>query len=187
MSRTITIAANNEAKADQLKLITLAELSFASGYVRAHSGVGNFVYNGNTFFGVGAYGGISGVKEGSNLEAEKITATLSGVDPAYISIALNEQYQGRPANFWIGFLNATEQLITDPVLVFGGRIDTMNIQLGQVGEVTISVINKLADWAKPKVRRYNDSDQQSIFPGDLGMQYVERAAEKTLFWGRKAQ
>lgn len=187
MSRTITAAANNQATADQLTIITLAELSFASGYVRAHTGVGDIIFNGNTFLGVGAYGGISGVREGSNLEAEKITATLTGVDPAFISLALNEQYQGRSASFWIGFLNAAGQLIANPVLVFGGRIDTMNIQLGNKGTVTVSVINKLADWAKPKVRRYNDADQQARFPGDLGLQYVERAAERTLFWGRRSQ
>ena len=52
MTRSITTAANNEATADSLQIITLAELDFASGFVRAHSGVGNLVFNSQTFLGV---------------------------------------------------------------------------------------------------------------------------------------
>lgn len=187
MTRDMTPAANTEACSSRLTLVTLAELSFASGFVRAHSGVGDLLFNGQIYKGLGQYGGISGVREGSNLEAEKLTATLSGVDPAYISIALNEQYQGRPASFWVGFLNTEGVLVADPVLIFGGSIDTMNVQVGKKATVSVSIINKLADWAKPKVRRYNNQDQQERYHGDLGLQYVESATEKTLFWGRVMQ
>lgn len=184
--RDITTAANNAASANSVTAVIMAELDFASGFIRAHTGVGNLVYDGNTYLGLGGFGGIDGLGENSNLESEKIKVTLSGVEAANVAIALGEYYQGRSAKFWMAFLDDNMALIADPVLVFQGRMDSMSLQIGQQAKIDLTIINRLADWARPNERRYNNADQQRRFAGDKFFEFVEIQNEKTLYWGRKA-
>ena len=59
--------------------IILAALTFASGVVYVWSGVGDLVWGGNTYQGVGALGSISAISEGSSVQADGMTLTLSGI------------------------------------------------------------------------------------------------------------
>ena len=43
--------------------------------------------------------------------------------------------------------------------------------------------SRFAAWDKPQPRRYNNSSQQSRYPGDLGLQFIEQATYKTVIWG----
>ena len=112
--------------------------------------------------------------------------TLSGVSSANISIALNEKYQGRKAIVYKGYLDIGLQLLDDPILVFQGTMDTQEIEIGRVGSIKLSIVNRIADWEKNRTRRHNNDDQQDEFPGDKGMEFVERSVEKQIFWGLKA-
>ena len=61
----------------------------------------------------------------------------------------------------------------------------MQILLGSTqSEVLLTAENRLADWDRPRIRRYNDADQQSEYPGDLGMQFAEQMVNKTILWGK---
>ena len=77
------------------------------------------------------------------------------------------------------------QIIADPVVVFKGRMDTMDIEVGKTSSVTVSVESRLVDWERPRIRRYNDADQRSEFPTDRGCRYVAQMVSKDLPWGRK--
>jgi len=184
--RSITTDAKNASTAASLTAVIMCELDFSSGFVRAHTGVGDLVYDGNTYLGVGAFGGIDGIGENSDLSVDKIKVTLSGVEAANVAIALTEYYQGRSAQFWFAFLDDNMALIADPVLIFKGRMDTMALQIGQQSKIDLTIINRLADWSKPNERRYNDADQQRAYAGDKFFEFSEKQVEKTLYWGRKA-
>lgn len=57
----------------------LVQIACNSGTIYAWSGVGNLVYGGNTYLGVGSLGQISGIVEGSAVKADGCTVTLSGI------------------------------------------------------------------------------------------------------------
>jgi hypothetical protein len=54
-------------------------LTFQSGVFYVWNGIGNYVLNGNTYTGVGTLGKISAIQEGSDVEAQGLTVTLSGI------------------------------------------------------------------------------------------------------------
>ena len=183
MSRNLNPATETATLAEVYRELLLVELDFASGTVYAHSGAGNFVWNGNTYLGIGRLGKVSEIEETEALQANAIKLELSGVDPADVSISLNEEYQGRPARLYIAYLDENYALTGAPVGPFSGQMDTMDGEMGKVSTITLTVESRLVDWMRARTRRYTDADQQAEYPGDKGLEYVSHMAEKEVVWG----
>ena len=186
MSRgSVTVAADTALGGENVPLLCFIELAFASGTARLCNAAYSFNWNSHTWLGAGRVLGISPVEEGADLQAYGVSMRLSGVPADLVSIALAEHYQGRTAKIWAAPLDSSYTVISDPVLVFNGRMDVMPIKMeGASATIELSVESRLIDWERPRVRRYNDADQQAEYPGDLGLQYVEQMVSKDLIWGR---
>ena len=171
---------------DTIEPVLMAKLEFGSGDIVAHSGLGNLVFDGKSYLGVGKFGEVSAAEENSDLSRSPLRLTLSNIPGDMGAIALDESYQGRRATLYLGYIDqATGLLADDPVILYRGRMDNAVIRQGQTFTVTINIENRFAAWDKPKVRRYNNADQQSRHPGDKGCQYVELTTEKQIVWGAK--
>lgn len=144
----------------------------------------SFVWNGITWIGAGNLGSISSIGENTDLQAQGVSLTLAGIDPGLISIALSEQYQGKQCQIWFCPLDANGQLIGNPIRIFNGRVDTMNIEAGSSATITLSAESALVDFFRVRASRFNDAEQQTRFPGDLGLSYVAQVVEKEIQWGR---
>lgn len=186
MTRNLSAPNQAQSEASELAPILFAKLEFDGGDVLVHSGLGSISWGGDTYTGVGDLGRVSPIDEDTELARSSIAVELSGIPPSMISVALNEQYQGRPATICLGFLDpATMQLVDTPAVAFRGRMDAMEIARGESATVAVSVESRFSAWDKPRVRRYNHADQQSRFPGDRGLEQAEFSAEKQINWGQK--
>jgi len=186
MSRTLTAATETESKAQVMRPVLFAELDFASGPVRVHTGVGDLLHDGNTYLGVGSLGAITPIEEASDLAAHGVTLTLSGLDPSLVSIALSESYQGRSAELWIGFLDASYQLVADPAGPFKYRMDTMEITIGATAEISLSAESRNAIWNRANNRLWTDQDHQADHSGDLFFDHVSSVADAAITWPHHA-
>ena len=182
MTRTITTDANNAAKSEVIRPITLVRLDYVSGIVRASSADRDITYDGETYIGLGNLGTVSKVEETAEVKASGVTCTLSGIPSDFISNALNENYQGRDARIYLGLLNNSYTLIVDPILVFRGRMDTQDIRLGRDATISVNIESRLVDWERPRVRRYTNEDQQNQYSGDKGLEFVSQMVEKEIIW-----
>ena len=181
--RNLTATQTTASEASTVRLLLLVRLDFPSGVVAAHSGVGTISYGGEDYKGLGELGGIGTVSERNDLSPHALELSLSGIDPAMVSESF-EPVMGRDARLYLGLLDADHQLIDDPVLVWRGRMDTMAVEMGEKATINVSCESRLADWDRPRVRRYNDVDQQRLHPGDRGMEFVSAMVEKEIIWGR---
>jgi hypothetical protein len=86
----------------------------------------------------------------------------------------------------MAFFNASNVLIDDPVQVFSGSLDVMQVvDSGTACEILVTAENRLIDLERPsEVRYYTDADQQRYSTGDLGCQFVEKLQTKEIVWGR---
>jgi hypothetical protein len=165
--------------------VVLAKLEFSSGTIFVSTADRTLVTpGGDSYAGVGVFGGISGVDEDVQLGANGISLLLSGVDTNLLSLALQENYQGRAATISLGLLTEAWAFVAEPVVVFKGRMDTMSIVSGSEGRINLSCENRLAAWDKARNLRFNNQTQQLRFPGDRGLEFVEQAADREIFWGR---
>lgn len=206
MSRTLTEIVESAFSSANVPLLAFVELEFDSGTVRLTNAAYNIAWDGETWLGLGRLGSIGDIQETAGVEAHGVSLRLSGVQDEHIALALAEDYQGRPCKIyaaplgsassamwadedwagddWAGDEYTLFNVLSDPVLVFQGRMDEMPIELGKTAEIALTAQSRLADLERPRVRRYNDSDQQDEYPGDLGLQFAEAMVEKQLLWGK---
>lgn len=183
MARDITTAVKNHVAGSQVRgAVTLVRLAYDSGTTLLNSSDRDIVYDSETYLGVGDHGSVTAIEESSQLQANGISLTLSGIDTTLISDALNEDYQGRDARVYMCFFDSDWSLIADPLLIFRGRMDTQDISLGQNASISLTIESRLIDWERPRVRRYNNEDQQNAYSGDKGLEFVAQMVEKEIIW-----
>ncbi|BAQ84222.1 phage minor tail protein L [uncultured Mediterranean phage uvMED] len=149
------------------------------------SGVGSITYDSDTYTGVGDLLSISEIVESADISAAGINVSITGIKSEFLAIAKNHQYQGRPLSVALGAFNNTGSLISSPVVMFSGFMDTMIIsENDKTSTIKISVENKLIAFERSKVRRYTAEDQKIDHPTDKGFEYVTAIVEKEILWGR---
>ena len=184
MARTATAAVVTESKKSSgAKPLLLAKLQFDAGTVRFWNGRGDLTFNSEVYTGIGDLGRVSELEEGIEQRAFGIALEISGVPPSNVSLALSEELQNRKAEVWLGFFDSNYALVADPILMFRGRMDTMNIKLGETATITVTAESRLIDWSRPRIRRYTDGDQRERFSGDKGFQFVSDTTEREIVWG----
>lgn len=187
MSRTVTLAVAEALNAGHVTACHLIEIQFGSGTVRVTEAPYDITWGVNTYSGFGRAGTVEGIRESAESEATGLRLSLAGPIAAYLSLALQEPLQGDPVNVWVTFFDANHQIIPDPVLEFAGRADTMSVSesAGQ-STIVLTAESRFADFARPRVRRFNDADQQAQYPGDKGFEYLPQMVEKTIIWPAKS-
>lgn len=184
MTRPLAPAVLHAVGASVARLVWLVRLDYPSGVVTACSAPFPLVWGGETYFGVGSLGSVGAADEGAELQSYSLQITLAGVKPEYVAAALGEAYQGRDARVYVAMLDADHAVIGDPVLVFRGRMDTQDIELGTEATITVTIVSRLVDWDRPRISRYTNEDQQSRFPGDRAFEFVNSLVDATIYWGR---
>lgn len=184
MARELGTANEAQTIAATVRPLVFAELDFSDGFVRAHSGLGTLTWGGHDWLGVGEMGSVGEVEEGVDVAARGLTLALNGIPSTVLPKALEANYRGRAARLYIGFLGDSGALVADPYQVFGGRMDTMQIEdAGETGSITVQCENRLIDFKRCRVSRYTNEEQIARYPGDLGLSFIAGIADKTLRWG----
>lgn len=182
--RSLTTAAKDAFRQLNFPSLVLVELDFSDGVVRLCNAGYTFSWNGHDWLGIGNLGSIEAISEGIALQMYGCKLTLSGIPSEMISEAFTSNYQGRNAIIYLAPLTADYAFIADPVVVFKGRMDTMDIEIGATATISLAVESRLVDWDRPRIRRFNDEDQRSEYPDDRGFRYVDQMVQKDLKWGR---
>jgi len=170
--------------ANSLQPFLAIEAEFDSGTIRLWGGYGEIDIDGDEYIGGGSLLNISAIEETTEIAARGASVVLSGLDPAIISIALEENYQNRACTIRVGTL-ADNGTVDGSYTLFRGRIDQMTIEeSGETASVSVAVENRLIDLERPRSRRYTNEDQVSLYPGDTGFSYVNDLQDKTIDWGK---
>lgn len=184
MTRWVSNTNQTEAAKASVYVVTMAKLEFTSGTVFVHDGVGSLSFNGDTYLGVGQFGSFDIVDESIENIARGIRITLSGVDAGLVPTVMTEVYQGRPATFYVGFLNESMSFVATPEEIWSGRMDTMSINLDQ-GTAVISMACEYRLRKEPVLSRYTDEDQRLAFAGDSFFNLMQFIPRYKATWGDK--
>ncbi|MDB4215777.1 hypothetical protein N9796_00340 [bacterium] len=185
------------------------ELLFdGSNTIRMWTGQGTLnLEDGTEWIGLGSLLDISTVEETAEMAVKGATITLSGVSSEALSLALSEPYQGRVCNIYFGTFKVghvlqesgsfilqqdgskiqLEAMSTGFNQLFSGYMDQMNISDGgDTCNIELMVENRLIDLERARVARFTSGYQKSIYPDDLGLDFIEDLQDKDISWGRKS-
>lgn len=161
------------------------DFAFDSGNVRFWSGIGDVVIDSNVYTGSGSVISISTIEESSEISAKGVTITASGLDSSVIAFALNEAYQNRTVTIHVGTIS--ESMVPDTYVLFRGRMDTMDlVEDGTTSTLSINAENRLIDLQRPRIRRYTNEDQKSLYPADIGLEMVDDLQDMSIDWGKSS-
>jgi len=173
MSRDIAAATLTAITGEVVTRAVAVEITFDSAPVRATSAPFTITLDGDDYLGVGELGTISGIDETGEIQSTQITLSLTGIPRDQIDTVMAEPTQNRAVVVYEVALNpSTMAVIGDPIAVFRGRIDTIDITLGDTATVALTVTNRLADWERPANSLYSDEEQQRRHTGDLAFEYA---------------
>jgi hypothetical protein len=183
MSRDLTAAITATLDDPVVYPFFAVELLFDNNPVRVWTGVGTISLNGFDWTGTGNLLSISAIEETQEMSVKGATLTMSGIPSSLLSLALSEPYQGRVCNIYFG----TSQIAAELSQMFSGYMDQMNIIDGpETATIEMRVENKLIDLERARIARYTSGYQKSVYPGDLGLDFVESLQDKDIVWGRSS-
>ena len=185
MSRSLTSGMQTAVTADLVRPIVLVQCAFDSGNLNLWNGIGTLTVSSVDYVGAGTLLSIGEIAESSELQANGLTVTLSGITDPLLAKARDEDYQGRELKVLLGAMDASNGVITSPVVIFSGFMDTMVINdSSETATIQVAVENRLIEFERTRVRRYTAEDQKIDYPNDKGLEFVAEMAEKEIVWGR---
>lgn len=181
MSRLIPSNLLTALTQDVVQPYFAVELLFDTAPLRLWTGYGDRTINSLTFTGSGDLMGITGLDEVNDLSAKNATLTLTGIPSTLLSLALQEPYQRRKCNIYLG-----EQSVSDVVQVFSGMMNTMKIvDEAETSTIEMIVDSKMVELERASNWRYTDENHKSRYAGDTFFSYVQSIQDVQIAWGRK--
>ena len=164
----------------------LLELNFESTILRLWNGIGDLTYDGDLYLGNGWFQGFDSIKEEGDLVPKGINVTLTGVPSGLVSLVLSQSVENQVGKVFLGFLDASYQIIQDPFVVYEGNLDVPElVEDSENPVITISIEHSLLDLDRQRANRYTQQHQRTFFPSDLGFEYVDSIQTWDGRWGER--
>lgn len=183
--RSLTAETLAAVTAPVVRGIYLIAIFFDELTVAWNSGPSDIDYGGHTYRATGSLGSVGRINEKPGVVASSLGVTISGIRPEITALVMATSYLGRPVIIHYALLDETNQFSADRcVQVFSGRLDAIKGTQGKAASYDLTVASRLSDWERQRKLTYNDADQQRLYPGDRGMEYVAQLSEMKLIWPR---
>jgi len=183
MTRTLTTAVKNELATDSLQPVTLVYINVGSGF-RFTDHYKDITYDSNTYSASSLFTKLTSVTESAEVEVSNITLSFSGADQTIISLFLSNAYMEKEAEVYKALLDTSENVISDPFLLFKGRIESFSIDESiNQSNANIVVASHWSDFSKIEGRKTNTGSQQLHFSADLGFEFASQTVQD-IKWGR---
>lgn len=184
MRRQLDPAVQAAFDTGRLRPFVAAALTFRSKTEFCWTGIGNLVIGGITYLGVGAFGRVGTVTEGTEVRADGTTVGLTAIDPDLYQECMNDIQQGLPAKLYAGVLTDTGQVIRLPHLFFSGSVDSSSVEISpQSMTMTLNLEHLMSELQRAPMIRYTSADQNLLYPTDSAFDYVETLNDAPLRWG----
>lgn len=185
MARTLSAAMQTALTASVVRPAFLVKIEFVGSTLYLASTRYDITWNAHTWLGNGMLFPFDGVEENLELNSGSVKIKLGSLDAALMSLLLASTNQSKRCEIYLGAFDSAFALIVDPVLIFGGYFET--VQLAESSKGTIAELSYEDDLTKlnrPVELRWTDQCQKGLFPTDVGFQYVVAASDWKGFWGK---
>lgn len=184
--RGLTSAMQSAIAGGTVTLALLFQASFTGGTVYAWTGIGNLSWNGQTWQGLGTLISFDQVDETDDVKAQSVILVVKGVSPGDISTALGQLANGQAGLIYLACFDAGGNLLASPRVIFRGRLDIGEIDDSNpdAPQINLTYEHELVDLERPREWRFTHQQQQQLYPGDNGLQYIAGLQDTEITWGQ---
>lgn len=137
-----------------------------------------------TYFGrhpvYGVLSSVGAIKDGADAQTQRVPITILPSSDVAAAALANPSTQGVRVQWWEGVIDpVTGGLMGQPELKFDGEFDKAPFKVGDDWSLTLECgtqaerqLEPNADW------RLNNAFHQKIWPGELGLQFVDGVTRK---------
>lgn len=160
----------------------LLELLFDSGALRLCLGSWPIVVGADTYVATGPLVSIQEHSEAAD-GTDGLQVTMTGLDPAVVTLVVSEPYRGRLARVLEQRFDADHIAVGSPTVEFPGRMVSMTSSESP-DDRTHTVVLQLEHFDAEARRavdiRFSDAEQRRRYPSDKGAEYVTSLTERVL-------
>ena len=178
---------------DRVLLVGAIEMVLPSHTVRLLDGSGQVMIGGHLYSGRDAAWGVvdsvKGITESTGDTAPAITLGMIPASDTALADMLDPALQGSAVTVMLCAVSPiTGTVLGDPYVLFLGELDVPTLKGGERDRRVEIKVTSVAErfFALEEGRRLSSSFHQSVWPGELGMDFVT-GVEVTIPWGQKAQ
>lgn len=142
----------------------------------------SYEYLGDTFTGLGTLGSVSMPQGDGHLSPKEYTVKLSGISDEALEAATQIDYLNKKATCWAIYFDDEGAQLGDPMISWRGLTDQIGVIYGETSSINISVRDRLVDWERPRIERYNNGDQVAKYPNDKFFEFISEIATKDAPW-----
>ncbi len=183
--KTLSGAQTTALQDDTVNLALFYTLNLSPTPVRIWTGTGDITISSNTYNGAGEFVNVQEILETVQSTATTQYFTLNGIPTTYLNTALDDNnYIGKTVNLQLGFFDSVGALIGNLLTIYIGVADTMSISFGpETSNITLSAVNGRVLWDRNNLSRYTSAEQQRLYAGDLGFEFVTSSIQQEVKWG----
>lgn len=142
-------------------------------------------WNSNTYTPSAGILEISAPSESVDFLIGTLNLVLTGANSSNVALALAEDYTDKSVIVRRAVMDASHTIIADPVIVYEGRLNSYRLEYSPQNKRNIvqwEVTSHWADFNRKRGRHTNNESQESIYSGDLGVEFASKSIE-SLKWG----
>lgn len=151
--------------------------------INLNTGTHQYTFGGKTWEPVSYFGKINDVQEVMGVEVGRLQVSLSGIPGWLFPEVANIKYRNKKMRVLMGLLDPTGALVTEPKVMFTGKVVEYNLTAGPQMGINIVGASNLVTIKKTNVSRYTPGDQRTRFPTDKGLEFIPDLVNLKIQWG----
>lgn len=153
--------------------------------LRCHTGTGNVIIDGNTYYGVSTLGQIGLIPSVGDSNPAQTNLELSGIPSEFVSQCLNAKLSRAPCTIYAMVFNDDRVLQAAEVAMVGFVTD-YHLVTGSGNKVQLSVSDEFEKYQMPISKYWTDTSHRLEHPDSALCQYASQNADREIYWGSKS-
>lgn len=187
MARSLTAATLAALQGQRAEIFHLLSLAFSGGTIRFTTGPNSVTWGGVTWSAAGGAMSFEAVNETPDPSGQRLKITLDGVSLTAVTALLGQNYIGRLATLYRGYLDSGGSIIVDPFVLFTGYLnapwDVSEDWDNRWAKVETEIISPLAVFQQVRGITADLTSHQAFYAGDTFFSHIIDKGEGDFGWG----
>ena len=155
---------------------------FPDGVIRNHTGVGNVVIGGQTYFGVGELGSIGSVESIGDANPATLEVSLVGIPSTVFNSVMSANIRGSNVTIYKVVYDQSGLVLAAAAVVVG-QVTNYSWEFSDTGAFSLEIGDEFTLYERPLQKFYTQSNWLADHEGDNFWQYVAQLSDREIYWG----